>query len=745
MLKKLWPASGKYRLLLIGAVVLVVATAAGIVFGGRDKLPSLRAMGIGEPVRQLASVVEGAAWQAGRRDDEGFALVADNARYSLRLESKTSQLVVVDKAGGYKWRSNPSPEQLAQEKVKGALLENLQSPFVAEIVAAGQTRRTMLSTLTKGVTIDYTPIGGEGVQATYTFEKERMSFVVQFTLTEHGLEAAVPSDGIKESGDYGLYSLQLLPYFGAVPTGEEEEGYLFVPDGPGGLIYYDRARPSVASGYEFPIYGDDPAHLDYSESRTVRREQIAYPLYGLKRGEHAFAAIVKEGAYTAKIKGATPSNSTRYHSVGVSFSYREEYGRKVSGITKETVKSVRKERTVDDLRVEYRLLSGEEADYVGMAHAYRDYLEGSGQLGERLPATGHVPLMLSLVGGGNKPQFGTSGFETATTFKQAEEIVEGLREAGIGSMNVIYRGWQNSGHTYTDERFPIVSALGGDKGAQRFVSRMHELGIKVLFDDYLAWKEEAYSSFYKKTDGIRGIDSTVLSGRGDGFIVNPVKAVRQQKRVVDALKEIGVDGIHYVDGPGSLSFSDYRANAPLTRGDTVHYYLALLDYVREQLGAAGVNRGEQYALKHADYIEELPHSSSSDFLIDETVPVYPIAVHGSVLYSAAAGNLRDVYEDEMLKAIEYGAVPAFTLTYAESRVLKGTDYQNLYSTQYEIWKDRVAEDYKNFDRLAGVLHRRIADHKKVGDGVYVTVYEDGTRVTVDYRTKQFSVEGGRRE
>jgi len=171
----------------------------------------------------------------------------------------------------------------------------------------------------------------------------------------------------------------------------------------------------------------------------------------------------------------------------------------------------------------------------------------------------------------------------------------------------------------------------------------------------------------------------------------------------------------------------------------------LLDYVREQLGAAGVNRGEQYALKHADYIEELPHSSSSDFLIDETVPVYPIAVHGSVLYSAAAGNLRDVYEDEMLKAIEYGAVPAFTLTYAESRVLKGTDYQNLYSTQYEIWKNRVAEDYKNFDLLAGVLHQRIADHQKIADGVYATVYEDGTQVTVDYRTKQFSVEGGRRE
>ncbi|MFC4600053.1 DUF5696 domain-containing protein [Cohnella hongkongensis] len=743
MLRTIGPISGKRRLLLVLAAAGILA-AALIVYGRRDTLPPLQAMGIGEPLRQYAPVAEGAVWQPGEFDREGFALAADNAGYSILLEPKTSRLAVVDKRSGYVWRSNPSPEQLAQETVKGALLENLQSPFVAEVVAAGQTRRTILNTLSSGAKIDYAPIGREGVQATYTFEKEGLSFVIQFRVTEHGMEAVIPTDGIRESGDYWLYSLQLLPYFGAVPTGGED-GYLFVPDGPGGLIYYDRLRPPVASGYEFPIYGDDPAHLQFDENAPTRREQIAYPLFGLKRGDRAFAAIVKEGPYTARIKAATPSGTSRFHSVGVSFGYREEYGRKVSGITKETVKSIRQERTREDRRVEYRLLSGEEADYVGMAHAYRDYLESSGQLGSPLPKTDHVPLMLSLVGGGSKPKFGTRGFETATTFEQAERIVRQLREAGAANMTVIYQGWQSSGHAYTDERFPIVSELGGAQGAKRFVRSMHELGIPVLFADYMAWKGEAHSTFYKKADGIRGIDSAVVAGPGGEFIVNPVKAVRQQKQVVDALQKLGIDGIHYVDGPGSLTFSDYRSSAPLTRSDTVHYYQALLDYVRESFGTAGVRRGEQYALKHVDYIEGLPHASSGDFIIDETVPVYPIAIHGAVVYTAAPGNLRDVYDDELLKAIEYGAVPAFTLTYAESRVLKRTDYQNLYSTEFEIWKDRVVEDYNRFDRLAGVLHQRIANHEKVADGVYATTYEDGTKVTVNYHTKQFDVEGGRRE
>nr|WP_306220269.1 DUF5696 domain-containing protein [Cohnella sp. WQ 127256] len=737
----MWPVSRTARLMLILSIVIILILAV-ILYGRRDKLPSLQKMGISAPIVQLTAVKEGAAWKEGVKDDEGFAEVADNKKYTLLLEPKTSQISIVDKDSNYRWRSNPSREQLASETVKGALLENLKSPFIMEIVAAGQTRRSSLNTQSKGLKIDYTVLDTTGIQVKYSFEKQKLSFVIQYRLTSHGMEAIIPSDGIQEAGTSLIYSIHLLPYFGAVSAGSDT-GYLFVPDGPGGLIYYDRIRPTIGSSYEFPIYGDDPAKLNYNEESMVLREQIAFPLYGLKRGNQAFAAIVKEGPYTAKIKAATPINKSKYHSVSVSFNYRDEYGRKVSGLTKETVNTIRQERSMEDRRVEFRLLSGEEADYVGMAHAYRDYLEENGQLGQQLQQANHIPLMLSIVGGGKKPQYGSDSYEPATTFNEAELIVNGLRDAGVASMNVIYQGWQNSGHTYTDERFPVVSKLGGNQGAKQFVRNMHDMGIKVLFDDYMGWKVADYSSFYKKTDGIRSIDSTVFSGQGDSFIVNPVKAVREQKQVIEALKDIGVDGIHYVDGPGSLTFSDYRSSNPLTRSDTVFYYQALLDYVREQLSLAGVTRGEQYALKHVDYIEGLPYSSSQDIMIDETVPVYPIAVHGTVGYSTVPGNMRDIYEDEMLKAIEYGAIPSFKLTYAESRVLKRTDFQDVYSSQYDIWKDRIVEDYKKFDQLAAVYHLKISNHEKLEDGIYVTSYEDGTKVTVNYKTKQFSVEGGK--
>jgi hypothetical protein len=69
----------------------------------------------------------------------------------------------------------------------------------------------------------------------------------------------------------------------------------------------------------------------------------------------------------------------------------------------------------------------------------------------------------------------------------------------------------------------------------------------------------------------------------------------------------------------------------------------------------------------------------------------------------------------------------------------------VYSSQYEVWKDRIVEEYAKFDRLAAVYHRKIANHEKLADGIYAITYENGAKVTVNYKTKQFSVEGGTEE
>jgi hypothetical protein len=193
-----------------------------------------------------------------------------------------------------------------------------------------------------------------------------------------------------------------------------------------------------------------------------------------------------------------------------------------------------------------------------------------------------------------------------------------------------------------------------------------------------------------------------------------------------------------------MVFNDYDPAGKTTREDAIKIYEGLLDYTREQLGSAGVYRGNDYSIDEVDYIDDLPNDSSYDFMIDETVPFYPIVLHGYVPYSFGdGGNLRNDVQTEFLKSIEYGAMPTFFLTYEESRKMMDLNiWFYLFSSQYEKWADRIGQEYGQFDSLAKLYAQKIVDHEKLADKRFATTYEDGTRVIVDYDRGTFEVEGG---
>jgi hypothetical protein len=209
---------------------------------------------------------------------------------------------------------------------------------------------------------------------------------------------------------------------------------------------------------------------------------------------------------------------------------------------------------------------------------------------------------------------------------------------------------------------------------------------------------------------------------------------------IQKLKALGASGIQF-DWIGEMLFNDYDPGTIATRQDTIDIYQGLLKYTRETLGKASVWRGNAYSLSNVTYIDSFPFDSSYDFMVDETVPFYPIVVHGFVPYMFDEGNFRNDVEEEFLKGIEYGAMPGYFLTYDESRKLKDA-FWNIWSSHYAKWADRIGEEYKQFDKLAKVFHQKIVDHEKLSEGVFATTYEDGTRVVVDYNKETFAVEGG---
>lgn len=683
------------------------------------------------------ALYEGDPWKPAAGAD-GYALALENEHYALYVRPDNTQIAVLDKASGYRWTSNPNKEELAGETVKGQLLANLQSPFLLTHVrtqGADQTVRETLSNQTAGMQIAMIR-KPEGLQIEYSFPAKQLGFVMQYELTDNGLKVKVPAAGIREEGASALFSLDVLPYFGAAPA--KENGYVFVPDGPGGLIRFDQEHASLTRGYSHQVYGSEVTNEENGTRTGERREDIAYPVFGLKKGDHAFLAVMTKGEDSANVSAMAPGLKSSFYQVFSSQIYREEYLYRMSRLAAPS-KAVQKERLNRDREVEYRFLNGADADYVGMAGAYRSYLQETGRLTEALKPVDHVPLYLKIMGGNYEKAFGRIRYVAATTFEQAGDIVSTLQSKGVASLRTIFYGWQNEGDYNMEKRFPIDPALGGEAAAKTFISGMKERGVLVSFSEDFLWVD-GHSSFSGKTDAIRGIDGTAYVDDG-WYIAKPAYTAVTAADTVDRLKKLGVDGIHF-SGIGEMLLNDYEPSGIQTREYAKTVYDGLLKYTREALGSASVNQGDAYALGQTDYIDGLPSESSYDFMIDETVPFYPIVLHGFVPYTFGDGNLRDDEDAEFLRAIEYGALPSFFVTHDDSRKLKDTPSNFLYSSRFDKWERRIEEEYAKFDSLSRLYSMRIIGHEKLSGQKYATTYEDGTRVIVDYGVKDFTVEKG---
>jgi hypothetical protein len=683
------------------------------------------------------ALYEGDPWKPAAGAD-GYALALENEHYALYVRPDNTQIAVLDKASGYRWTSNPTKEELAGETVKGQLLANLQSPFLLTHVrtqGADQTVRETLSNQTAGMQIAMIR-KPEGLQIEYSFPAKQLGFVMQYELTDSGLKVKVPAAGIREQGASALFSLDVLPYFGAAPA--KENGYVFVPDGPGGLIRFDQEHASLTRGYSHQVYGKEITNEENWTRTGERREDIAYPVFGLKKGDHAFLAVMTKGEDSANVSAMAPGIKSSFYQVFSSQIYREEYLYRMSRLAAPS-KAVQKERLNRDREVEYRFLNGADVDYVGMAGAYRSYLQETGRLTEALKPVDHVPLYLKIMGGNYEKAFGRIRYVAATTFEQAGDIVSTLQSKGVASLRTIFYGWQNEGDYNMERRFPIDPALGGEAAAKTFISGMKERGVPVSFSEDFLWVD-GHSSFSGKTDAIRGIDGTAYVDDG-WYIAKPAYTAVTAADTVNRLKKLGVDGIHF-SGIGEMLLNDYEPSGIQTREYAKTVYDGLLKYTREALGSASVNQGDAYALGQTDYIDGLPSESSYDFMIDETVPFYPIVLHGFVPYTFGDGNLRDDEDAEFLRAIEYGALPSFFVTHDDSRKLKDTPSNFLYSSRFDKWERRIEEEYAKFDSLSRLYSMRIIGHEKLSGQKYATTYEDGTRVIVDYGVKDFTVEKG---
>lgn len=117
-------------------------------------------------------------------------------------------------------------------------------------------------------------------------------------------------------------------------------------------------------------------------------------------------------------------------------------------------------------------------------------------------------------------------------------------------------------------------------------------------------------------------------------------------------------------------------------------------------------------------------------------------LHGLRTYTLEWSNLRDEYEDEFLRSIEYGAYPAYVLSGNHADDLKKSYSLWHYSLNYKDWIDDLTEEYTKANAaLAAVQDQFITAHRTLAPQVKETVFGSSYRIVVNYNETDYNKDG----
>ena len=188
-------------------------------------------------------------------------------------------------------------------------------------------------------------------------------------------------------------------------------------------------------------------------------------------------------------------------------------------------------------------------------------------------------------------------------------------------------------------------------------------------------------------------------------------------------------------------YSDFNKNDMISRPETEEILQAQLEKLAQEQELM-IRCGGAYTFAYTQVMSGVASDCSHFRLANETVPFLQMVLHGSMKLYTAPINLASNSQTAVLRAIEYGMLPCFQVTYDQSSVLKNSEYTDNFASGYENWREDILEAYKMAqDSLEGLIGCGITEHRQAAQQVFATTYENGDVVYVNYNTEDVTVDG----
>ncbi len=565
----------------------------------------------------------------------------------------------------------------------------------------------------------------------------------------------IPNDkGVPET--FFPYSIDLLPYFGVAH--ESAEGYIFVPERSGALIQITNPKKNSLPAYSGSIYGVDRSIAPQVE-KIAQGPQIRMPVFGLKERDKAFFTIIEEGETLAYINGESAGRSESFAKVYARFALTPR-----ASITLFGVESSLDNKMVDayavvpyggDITERIVFLTGNQANYVGMAQSYRDYLVQRYGL-QRIEPTSEVPLVVEVVGGFHdfEPVYGAPRevIRPMTTYKGLVTILDDLEKKGVPQVRVRYLGWSKGGieHSYPD-RVSLEKTLGSAQDFRDLLKYVTDRQVELYLDvDFnTVYRDSIFDGFRSGRDASRHLNRTAVKIWDYNLAtfqrILEREAYAVSPRVLGSLVDSFLQYLAPYDGAnlalrtlGKDVYSDFidKADQMVHRPEALSIALKQMEKIQASGRTMMVVGGNAAVIPYATQVVEAPTAVSPLLIIDQHVPFYQMVLHGYVDYSSQPYNEGGITRNDLLRSLETGELPFFRWALGDSSLIKGTDFEHLLAINYADLSDAGLALYQEVAPvLAKVRGQVIVNHEELRPLVFRTTYENGVEIIVNYNAE----------
>ncbi len=665
---------------------------------------------------------------------EGYTQVAENEYLALYVKEDISSIRVLNKKSGFVWGAleNEDPENLNQTWASFA--QSVVS--IAYMDATGTIKQ--IGAGHKDTECDYQYFDNGFTCEVYFGRKVDISLEVKVTLEEDHIVFSLDDSSIQETGENYLASVYFMPFLGSTQE-NQTDGYLFVPDGSGALIRYQKAAKYLKS-YSERVYGIDYAIdtlnelNDLDSNRPIEflksENTVTMPVYGLTLGVNREAILGRiTGGDSYSFINASPAGLTIcYNWVSASFLYRQVYSQPISK-NGAGVPVVQKNPNSFDPSLEIYFLTGEDANYSGMARQYADILVEEGVLQNNL-LTNAPRVALDFVAADIEEGMLFDSTKEISSRSYITDAMTRLEDAGMENMALTIKGWQEGGLSgHTKSEVYKDTQIGSFKSMEKLQKLLEKSNSTLLlYSDPLRGTEAQVNS--RQDVGITLSQSPIKEESlvEDAFLkdvwyLKPKLAMQYLQKQAQAVQKYGLGMA--IDG-GNLLYGEYLVNGFMSREDIKNHLAASYQSVAGDGGLTLFNPNE-YLLKYTSVYRNTPVSGSQDLYETDSVPFLQLVLSGKMTMIAPYANHGFYSKIDLLKCIEYNVYPSYLLTQADNLELAKTTLADESSTKFTNWEATIQASYQYVTAvLKYVEGQRMLKHTRISATVSAVTYENGT-------------------